>query len=132
MVDSVRDDSRNLVTLNADLTSDHVLLEKRDGQWRISGIIDFGDAMAGHPLYEFAAPVLCFASGDPALARALVESYGESLTADLAHQILAWCLLHKYIRIADLLERMRLDDPESLSQALWGGQLGEHMNLRVV
>jgi hygromycin-B 7''-O-kinase len=44
-----------LALLNGDLTEDHILLEQRGGRWRISGLIDFGDALVGAREYEWIA-----------------------------------------------------------------------------
>lgn len=42
--------------IHCDVIRDHVLLSKnQDGEWRISGLIDFGDARFGDPFYELAA-----------------------------------------------------------------------------
>ena len=66
--------------INADITEDHVLLAERDGCWGISGLIDFGNAMMGHPYYDFAAPLAFYTFGRPSLSRTLVEAYGLELT----------------------------------------------------
>jgi len=34
-----------LAPLNGDVTADHVSVERREGTWRISGLIDFADAV---------------------------------------------------------------------------------------
>jgi hygromycin-B 7''-O-kinase len=39
--------------LHADLNEDHVLVRRSGGRWRFSGIIDWGDAEAGDPAYEW-------------------------------------------------------------------------------
>ncbi len=116
--------SRPSVTLNADLTDDHVLLVNRGGRWLVSGVVDFGDAIIGHPLYEIPVPLLCFAGGDSGLARALVESSGERLTPELGDEILAWCLVHHYLKLSDLLARFPAGDPAALREAVWE-QAGE-------
>jgi hygromycin-B 7''-O-kinase len=99
-----QEDSRR-VLLSADVTDEHVMVEQRGGGWRFSGYIDFGDAMLGHPLYEFAAPGCSIVRGIPSLARALLLGYGytdEELDADLAERLTAHTLLHRYVTMADL------------------------------
>ena len=44
--------SRPRVVVHGDLESDHVLLSRTDGEWRVSSIIDFGDARVGMRDYE--------------------------------------------------------------------------------
>ncbi len=49
------DEETPLALLNGDLTEDHILLEHHDGKWRISALIDFGDALVGVRDYEWVA-----------------------------------------------------------------------------
>jgi hygromycin-B 7''-O-kinase len=108
------------VLLNADITDEHVLVINRDGHWQFSGVIDFGDAMMGHPHYEFVAPLVCLTIGEPSLSRTLVESYGLELTPALAERLTTYCLLHKYGRLADILERCPVSNGDDLHRAIWG------------
>jgi len=108
------------VLLNADITDEHVLVEHRDGQWRFCGVIDFGDAMMGHPHYEFVAPLMCLTVGEPTLSRTLVESYGLDLTPALADRLTTYCLLHKFGRLSDILARCPVSNGLELHRALWG------------
>ena len=108
------------VLLNADITDEHVLVVRHEGRWRFSGVIDFGDAMMGHPHYEFVAPLMCLTIGEPSLSRTLVESYGLELTPTLVERLTTYCLLHKYGRLADILERCPVSNGDELHRALWG------------
>jgi len=108
------------VLLNADITDEHILVVKRGGRWQFSGVIDYGDAMMGHPLYEFIAPLVCITIGEPSLSRALVKSYGMELTPALADRLTTYCLLHKYGRLADILERCPASSGDELHRAMWG------------
>ncbi len=122
------------VLLSADVTDEHVMVEQRDGGWRFSGYIDFGDAMLGHPLYEFGAPGCSIVRGAPALARALLLGYGYSdpeLDLGLAERLTAYTLLHRYVTITDLLALFAPDPPRTLAELqrrLWpltrGGSVG--------
>jgi hygromycin-B 7''-O-kinase len=108
------------VLLNADITDEHVLVINRAGKWQFSGVIDFGDAMMGHPHYEFVAPLMCLTIGEPSLSRVLVESYGLEFSPALADRLTTYCLLHQYGRLADILERHPASDGEDLVRAMWG------------
>jgi hygromycin-B 7''-O-kinase len=108
------------VILNADITDEHVLVIKHGGQWQFSGVIDFGDAMMGHPYYEFVAPLVCLTVGEPTLSRALVESYGMELTPALADRLTTYCLLHQFGRLSDILERCPASDGDDLYRSIWG------------
>jgi hygromycin-B 7''-O-kinase len=110
------------VLLHADITLDHVLLAKREGAWKVTGIIDFGDAMMGHPGYEFTAPLIGLAAGDAELARSLVESYGWRLDRELSERLLTYSLLHRYARLGDITERIGVGHPDGIFEAIWGGR----------
>lgn len=113
------------VLLSADVTDEHLLVSQRGGRWELTGYIDFGDAMLGHPWYEFAAPGCCITRGSPRLQRALLRAYGyaeSELDETLARQLLAYTLLHQYINLTSLLEIFGSQRPasfEELQAALW-------------
>ena len=50
--------------LHCDVKPDHVFLAKRDGRWRFSGLIDFGDIQWGDPAYDLVLPQLSFSNDD--------------------------------------------------------------------
>ncbi len=113
------------VLLNADITDEHVLLAREGDRWRMTGLIDFGDAMLGDALYEFAAPVTFIAGRDAGLRRALYRGYGWPDAAPdeaLSRHLLAMALLHQF---ADLPLYIRTAgeptprDLAALQAALW-------------
>ncbi|MCC7264436.1 MAG: aminoglycoside phosphotransferase family protein [Candidatus Latescibacteria bacterium] len=108
------------VLLHGDLTADHLLLEQRVGRWQISGLIDFGDAKVGHPLYEFVAPLAFYTFGRPELSRALVEGYGRWPVAEVAEMLTTYCLLHEFGRLRQFLARHPVADGPAFHRALWG------------
>jgi hygromycin-B 7''-O-kinase len=108
------------VLLHADITADHVLLSRTAQGWRITGLIDFGDAMMGHPFYEFIAPLAFYCFGDPPASRALLEGYGLDLTPEVADRLTTYCLLHKFGRIGVFLARHAAADGAAFHRALWG------------
>jgi hygromycin-B 7''-O-kinase len=44
------------VLIHADLTDEHVMLAKRAGRWRVSGVLDLADAMVGPAALDLIAP----------------------------------------------------------------------------
>jgi hygromycin-B 7''-O-kinase len=108
------------VLLHADITADHVLLSRTAQEWRITGLIDFGDAMMGHPFYEFIAPLAFYCFGDPPVSRALLEGYGLDLTPEVTDRLTTYCLLHKFGRIGVFLARHAVEDGAAFHRALWG------------
>ncbi|MFN2155769.1 MAG: phosphotransferase family protein [Anaerolineae bacterium] len=113
------------VLLSADVTDEHVMVEQHGGEWRFAGYIDFGDAMLGHSLYEFAAPACSITRGMPELTRAMLLGYGfaePELAPKLVDQLMAYTLLHRFITLPDLLALFQPDVPSSLGelqQRLW-------------
>jgi len=96
-----------LAMLHADLTDQNVLIDKLDGSWRVSGIIDFGDAQTGAPLYDMAAPALLIARGDRALLGALLDGYGipaADRNERLRLELTALAVLHRFNDMTRYLE----------------------------
>ncbi len=108
------------VLLNGDITADHLLLSEQDGRWVISGLIDFGDAMMGHPYYDFIAPLTFITVGQPRLSRLLLESYGLDLTPECTRRLTAYCFLHRFAHLSDFLARYQVADGPAFHLALWG------------
>jgi hygromycin-B 7''-O-kinase len=108
------------ILLHADITNDNLLLSESGSRWRISGFIDFGDAMMGHPYYEFVAPLTYYTLGRPQLSRLLLESYGLELTPERAQRLTTYCFLHRFGRLSDYLARYPMADGPSFHRALWG------------
>lgn len=92
------------VFLHADVTDEHVFVERREGRWRVTGLIDFGDAMVGDRLYEFAAPLVFMSQRQPQVQRALLAGYGwdaDRVAPTMIQRMVGWCLLHRYGRIQE-------------------------------
>jgi hygromycin-B 7''-O-kinase len=112
------------VLLHADLNAEHLFCEPTDHGWRITGLIDFGDAMLGHPYYEFIAPGFIFARA-PALRRAMLLAYGFSpamLDAALSGTLLAFTLLHRFASLPDIIAISGEPAPPNLAavqEILW-------------
>ena len=113
------------VLLSADVTDEHILVGRREGHWEVTGYIDFGDAMLGHSHYEFAAPGCSITRGSLPLQRAMLRAYGYSeaeLKGELAMQLMAYTLLHRFINVPELLELFSDHQPtsfEELCRLLW-------------
>jgi hygromycin-B 7''-O-kinase len=118
------------VFLHADMTYDNLHLARRGGAWAVSGLLDFGDAMVGHALYEFAAPGVFLTSGDPALQRALLRGYGfaaADVTPELLLRLTGYALLHRFGQLAEILRVAPGTPPrdvDELHARLWGDAFG--------
>jgi hygromycin-B 7''-O-kinase len=111
--------SHQPVLLNADITDEHVLLQQEGDRWRMSGLIDFGDAMLGDALYEFTAPVVFFGQRDAALRRALFRGYGypeAALDSTLSRRLAAMALLHQFADLPLYLRTAGAPEPSNLDE----------------
>lgn len=109
--------------LHCDLTADHFLVSAAQtdsaaaDHWQLSGLIDFGDAMNGHPYYEFGAPLVYLTQGQPALRRQFLLAYGfaeSDLTPALSQQLFCALLLHRFLHIPYYFKRYFETPPESI------------------
>ncbi|HEY1753357.1 MAG TPA: aminoglycoside phosphotransferase family protein [Caulobacteraceae bacterium] len=87
------------VLVHADLTAEHVMLERAGGRWRLSGVLDLADAMTAPAELDLIAPFVELFRGDAALqarlaAAAGVGRLGPELTMALAMQ-------HRFFRFDD-------------------------------
>lgn len=109
-------DAARPVCLHADVTDEHVYLQERGGRWTVSGLIDFGDAMVGDPLYEFAAPLVFLTQGQPTAQRALLAGYGlDTRDEALGRRLVGWAFLHRWGRIATYARFAQEPAPTSLA-----------------
>lgn len=112
------------VLLSADITDEHVMLARRGGHWRLTGLIDFGDAMVGYPLYEFVATT-CITRRSIHLRQLLFLAYGfaeQELDAGLTRKLTAYALLHRFASIPDYLSLAGAPVPKDMADlqaALW-------------
>jgi hygromycin-B 7''-O-kinase len=68
--------NREQVFLHGDIHAGNLLLDERNGCWRITGLIDFGDSLCGFHEYEFVAPGVLMVQGSRELQRAMLLAYG--------------------------------------------------------
>jgi hygromycin-B 7''-O-kinase len=112
--------------LHADLHDDNVLCEARGGKTVATGVIDFGDAIEGDPLFDLVTPVGLVARGDHAQVRALFAAAGHAAALEdpvLIDRFLVYSTLHRW----NDLTRVRAWAPDALTSldALCEALLGE-------
>lgn len=111
--------------LHSDLNEDHVLGVFAGGHWKLTGIIDFGDAMAGDWLYELIALHIGLWHCDKRLLRVFLETYGVGLERHehFALRALSYTLLHEFAVLRQVFEEFpaaaTLDSLEELAARLW-------------
>ena len=108
--------------VHGDLESDHILLNRRDGEWRVASVIDFGDAKIGVRDYEWMPLWLGLFDRDVEAMRAFLGAYDRSLLTDdeFPSRVMAWTLLHDFgtDAVAELLEKTDAPTPIETSDAL--------------
>ena len=108
--------------LSADLHAWHILIERRSGEWRVTGHIDLGDVEVGPVEYEW--PPLCHKAlrGDETLMRAFFAAYGWPLPVppDVKRRLKLYTLLHRFPPL-DWADREDMDglSLEAILDAQW-------------
>lgn len=90
----VPDDRRAL--LHADLHHEHVMLEQRGGAWALSGIIDLGDAVVGHPDYELVTPAFFVVDTSREARAAFFDAMGFRCDERASRRMMAWSVMHRF------------------------------------
>ncbi len=105
-LEATSDPRRPATLLHTEIGPSHVLVD----QERITGVIDFGDAMAGHPEYDLAPVGMFVTRGDAGAFRAFSEAYGLDAEAlsdpDRPARLMRHGLLHRYGTLAWYLDTL--------------------------
>lgn len=107
------------VLLHTELMRQHLLVEERNGQMVLCGVVDFEPAMVGNPEYELASLGLFVTCGQPGLlAQVLAGMDASALGTDpgFAQRCMAWALLHRYSRLRWYLEVLPTDGERTLEE----------------
>ena len=114
------------VILTGEYIPENFLLSCEGGNWRLSGLIDFGDVMTGRAEYDLLGPSAFMAAGMPRRVRSLFEGFGYSradINFTLKRRLMALMLLH---RVSDPIRHICLegwqdqaDDLSQLQELLW-------------
>lgn len=83
--------------MHMDIHPWNLMAQCENGQWHLTGLLDFGDAIVGNSdRFELLTPLIFMAQGNPVLASALIESYGllkDDEMTDLQQQLMAYALI---------------------------------------
>jgi hygromycin-B 7''-O-kinase len=107
-----------LAIVTGDLHDYHLLVERRSGLWRLSGLFDFDDARLGFAEYDLAATALFLCAGRSELLHTLFAAYGvQELDEVLGRRLLAYTLLHRYRELRWVLrEYVNGEQPATLDE----------------
>lgn len=87
------------VILTGEYIPENFLLSCNDGDWRLSGLIDFGDVMTGRGEYDLLGPSAYMTAGMPRRVRSLFRGFGYSsaqIDFALKRRLMALLLLHRF------------------------------------
>ena len=87
------------VILTGEYIPENFLLSRETGDWRLSGLVDFGDVFTGWREYDLLGPSAFMTAGMPRRVRSLFEGFGYSqsdMTATLRRRLMALALLHRF------------------------------------
>jgi len=114
------------VLLTGEYTPENLLVEKRDGRWRIAGLIDFGDAMCGPGIYDLLGPSCFLGGGQDERVRALFRGAGvpdTDLGPALAERLMLLLILHRHsdldVQVAVDGWRERARSFDELAALIW-------------
>jgi hygromycin-B 7''-O-kinase len=114
------------VILTGEYIPENFLLAEDGGQWRLAGLIDFGDVKTGWGEYDLLGPSAFMAAGRPRRMQSLFEGFGYSRTDvnfALKRRLMALMLLHhasdpiRHICIEDW--QQKVDDLKQLQELIW-------------
>jgi len=114
------------VILTGEFIPENFLLRCQDGDWRLSGLIDFGDVLTGWGEYDLLGPSAFMTAGRPGRVRRFFEGFGYS-KADVdftcKRRLMALLLLH---RASDPVNHIciegwqqKADDLFQLQELIW-------------
>lgn len=93
----------HLVLLTGEYTPFNLIMNKVNGMWKITGLIDFADCFVGNPKYDLLGPIAFMFYPIKGLNRTFLESYGykeEELTELLQKELMTFLLLHRFSNIS--------------------------------
>jgi hygromycin-B 7''-O-kinase len=108
------------VILTGEYIPENFLLSREGGDWRLSGLIDFGDVMTGWGEYDLLGPSVFMTAGMPRRVRGFLAGFGYSpadITASLTRRLAALLLLHRF---SDLNRQICIDGWQRKAGDLFG------------
>lgn len=101
------------VVTHADLHGDQVLMTRDARGWRVSGLLDFGDATLAPRHYDLVSPFCDLLGPDQSLREVMVDAAGLHIDAGWDRRMTALALLHPWIDVPRLLS------PDLTSLSAW-------------
>lgn len=101
--------------IHMDIHPWNLLAREDQGQWTLSGLIDFGDAIVGNcDRFELLTPLMFMAQGNPILVKAMLDSYGMLDDCDaptLRQQLMAMALIRPDSDVGFCMQQVPVSGP---------------------
>lgn len=112
------------VILTGEYTPFNLMVPAEGPLEKVSGMIDFGDAMIGFADYDLLGPSLFLCEGHPELVAALLDGYDRrTLTKELQDRLMLLQILHRYSDFHGQLSlkdwQLRAKSIEDLKNLIW-------------
>jgi hygromycin-B 7''-O-kinase len=114
------------VILTGEYIPENFLMSREGEDWRLSGLIDFGDVLAGWGEYDLLGPSAFMTAGMPRRVGSLFRGFGyapKDVTPILRRRLMALLLLH---RVSDPIRHIcipgwqeKAGDLSELAELLW-------------
>ncbi|KKB76757.1 hypothetical protein VW35_17305 [Devosia soli] len=115
--------SSGAVLAHNDFHPGNVIADCANGSWHISGLIDFGNAIAADPLFDLAKALFCTEHMAPGAGTKMLDGYGPIDHPDpkrtlwlytLLHRVSMWAWLRHTGAIASSQHNILIDDLEAM------------------
>ena len=104
------------VLLTGEYTPFNLMVSQVDGQWTLTGLIDFADCFIGESTYDLLGPILFNHYKEENLTRAFFEGYGLELNGELRIRLMQLLLLHRFSHLPYYMEgEIEINEVESLN-----------------
>jgi hygromycin-B 7''-O-kinase len=114
------------VILTGEYIPENFLLSRRDDEWRLAGLIDFGDVLTGWGEYDLLGPSAFMSAGRPRRVKSLFEGFGYAagwIDFAVKRRLMALMLLHRWsdLKAHVCIEgwQQKADDLDQLQELIW-------------
>ncbi len=107
------------VILTGEYVPENLLFICPSGEWRLCGLIDFGDVMTGFCEYDLLGPIAFMAAGRPQRTEALLRGFGYAKAAfdkTLTCRLMALLLLHRFSDLRHIAIEAWQEKADSLAE----------------
>ncbi|SFD52107.1 aminoglycoside 3'-phosphotransferase/choline kinase family protein [Bacillus sp. UNCCL81] len=97
-----------IVLLTGEYTPFNLIMNKVDGMWKFTGLIDFADCFVGNSKYDLLGPIAFMFYPFEGLNKIFLESYGfntHELNEELQKELMTYLLLHRFSNISFYQEK---------------------------